>query len=113
MEGELTLRTDKKQALVRPVLAGSVAAAGAHLAGVVGIHLHAQRASERRFVGQEALQFGKSPVAGVPIGSAVLLAGLFALLAFRALANTRQIFHSDEGLVVGVNNVLTDHMIGI
>ncbi len=109
----MTLLAGKEQALVRPVLFAGEAAARAHLARVIRIYLDTQSTSECRFVGEKAMQFGKSPFTGMTIRPSLLLARFFTLLVFRALTNTSEVFQSDESVGKGVNNALADEMIGI
>ena len=103
MEGVLTARTDKEQPVTRPVLFAGEPTARARLAGVGRLHLHAEGASQHRFVGKRALQLGKRPLGGVSIDPAGLgrprshrrsCAALRA--AFGPLADAVQVFQADQ-----------------
>ena len=97
-----------------------MATAQARLTGVIRIHFHAERAGQDRLVGEQALQLGEGPLRGVPIGLARFgrdrhqLFALAAILAtFCAVSNARQVFQADKCAGVGVQDLLTDHMVGI
>ena len=92
----MTGLADKEQPLLGSVLLGRVPTVRAGLTGVVGVYLHTERASQHGFVVQEGVQFGKGPLGGVPVGSALLLRRLLAVFAFRALADVGQVLQADE-----------------
>src|ERR1051326_6918711 len=120
MEGVLALLTDKEQTGVFTILLAGEAALRACLAGIVGIHLDAETASERCFVGEAGVQFGKGPCGGMPIGAGrpcrdghhpVALAAILAPL--RSLANAGQMFQTNERVWMGIQDALTDRVVGI
>jgi hypothetical protein len=98
---------------MRPILFAGQATARTGLAGVGRLHLHTEGASQYRFVGKGALQLGKRPLGGVPIG----LAGSARrrtyccpyaahLAAVGPLANTFQLVQADQSVGVRLHNVL-------
>ncbi len=105
--------TDKEQPLLWAIPLAGMAAMRAGLTGVVGIDLHTERTSQMRLVDEQAMQFGKGPLGGMPIGPALLLACLFALLPLGPLADMGQVFQADETVGVGIQNALTDSVVGI
>src|SRR5262249_7720068 len=105
--------TDKEQPLLWAVRLAGKATAGAGLTGVVGIYLHAEGTSEHCLVIQEGVQFGKGPLGGVPVRSALFLAGLLAVFPLRSVSNAGQLFQTDQGVWVGLQKALTDAMVGI
>ena len=113
MQGVPALLADKEQALPGPVLAAGVATARAGLAGIVGIHLDAQRPGEDRLIGEQPVQLGEGPPARVPVGAALPLRRLLAVLALGAVPNARELFQPDEGMGMGVQDALADRVVGI
>src|SRR5262249_23670136 len=96
MEGVVTRLANKEQPMLGPVRSGGVPAMRACLTGVVGIHLHTQRAGQDCFVLQEGVQLGKSPVGGMPVGPALLLRRFLAVLPFRSFADMSQVFQTND-----------------
>src|SRR5579871_5595412 len=109
----MALLTDKAQAFVGPIGAAREPTARAHLAGIVRINLDTDAAYQRGLVRQQAVQFCKGPLRGVPVGSSLLLAGPLAVLALGSLANAGQVFQPDEGRGMGLQDVRTDGVVGI
>src|SRR5262249_42032052 len=111
MEGKVTDLTDKEQAFFRAILFAGMSTFGAHLTGLVGIYFDACTARKTRLVEQEALQFGKRPLRGVPVSLALFLARSSDLLPFGPLPNAGQVLQPDESVGMGVNNALADGVI--
>jgi hypothetical protein len=109
----MTLATDKEQALLGAILLARSAATWARLAGVVRIHFHAGRPDQFALISQEARQFGERPFRGVLVGFALLLARFLAMLPFPAVLDAIQVFHANETVDMGIQDVLTDGMVGI
>jgi hypothetical protein len=59
------------------------------------------------------MQLGEGPLRGVPVGAALLLRRLLAVLAPGAVPNAREVFQPDEGLGVRVQDTFADGMVGI
>ena len=109
----MTLAADKAQAFVGAVLFGRIAASGAHLTRIVGIHIDAQTSCQTRLVVQEGMQFSKRPFAGMSVGSALLLAGLFAIRPFGPVPDALQVFQADERMGMGIKDLLAYQVIHI
>ena len=102
----MAVLADKEQPLLGSVLFARKATARACLAGIMGIHLDAQRARQDRFIGEKAMQFRKRPLRGVLVGPALLLRSFLAPLAFRPFSDAIQLFQADESVGVRVQDVL-------
>ena len=87
--------THKEQPLLGPIALAGMAATRAGLTGIVSVHLDAERASQMGFVDEQAMQFGKRPFGGVPVGFPLLFARLLAVFALHPLADVGQVFQSD------------------
>lgn len=116
----MTVLADKEQALVRTILPCDMPTLWACLAGVVRIYLDAERTGQYSFVGNEALQLGKGPFGGMMIGLALFrgqgqkfLAFAPLLRAWFALSNTSQVFQTNEGVGMGVNDALGNGVIRV
>ena len=109
----MTTLTDKEQTLARAVLWRGIAAHGARLAGIVGVHFDRHAAMQSRFVGNHGMQLGKRPFGMTGVGFALLLGGLFAMFAFRTFTNVSQVLKPDEGVRVLLHNAFTHHVIGV
>jgi hypothetical protein len=101
----------KQEPLLGAVLLTGIPAYGARLARIVRVHFDDLRACQEGLIGEEAVQFGERPRRGVPVGSSLLLARLFALLPLGALANVGQVFQADEAVWVAVHDAPTEHMV--
>ena len=82
----------EEQPLAGAVLLAGIPAFGACLARVVRVHFDGHTGSQQGFVGKEAVQFGKRPRRGVPVGPALFLRCLVALLPPAAVADVGQVF---------------------
>src|SRR5437773_6642884 len=87
MEGILTGLTDKQETLARTILLAGIAAHGASLTGIVGVHFDGHTAIQRGFVGDHGMQLGKGPLGMTGVGFALLPARFLAMLAFKATLN--------------------------
>ncbi len=103
----------KQEALLGAVGLTGVAACGARLARVVGVHLDRHRVGQEGLVGQEAVQFGKRPLGGVPVGFALLLARRSAVCVFGPLADMGQVFQADETVRMPVHDAPAEDMVAI
>ena len=103
----------KQEALLGAVGLTGVAAFGACLARVVSVHLDRHRVGQQGLVGQEAVQFGKRPLGGVPVGFALLGARFLAVCAFGPLADMGQVFQADETVRMPVHDAPTEDMVAI
>ena len=83
------------------------------MAGIVGIHLDADRSCQGGLVGKKALQLRKGLSAGIAIGPALLAAGPRAALPLAAVADAGQVFQADHTAGMGSQDVRTDGMVGI
>src|SRR6266699_1497515 len=113
MEGIMTGLTDKQEALARTIILAGIAAHGASLTGIVGVHFDGHTAIQRGFVGDHGMQFGKGPLAMTGVGFALLAGRFLAMLAFCALADVCQVLQATEGMWVLLHNALTHDMIGV
>ncbi len=104
--------THEQQSLVGAIVLCSMPAPGARLAGVMGIHFHCHTAREQRLVGKVAVQFGKGPLGGVPVRSALLLRDFLAMPAFGAFTDMGQVFQADDAVWVALHNAPTDRVVG-
>src|SRR5713101_8225032 len=111
MEGIVATLTDKQEALVRAVRFACIATHRACLTGIVGLHLHCQRACKRGFVSNEAMQFSKGPPGGMLVRPSLLPRGLFAMPSFGSFANVCQVLKTDDAVWVALDNVLGDGMV--
>src|SRR5436305_14204976 len=59
------------------------------------------------------MQFGKGPLGGMSVRSALLLCGLLPVTAFGALTDMGQVFQADDAVWVAVHNAPTDLMVAI
>ncbi len=105
--------TPEQQSLVWAVGSRGVAAPGTGFAGVVRIDFDRHTARQGGFVGDVAMQLGKGPLGGMPVGLALLLRGLFAVRAFGARADMGQVLQADDAVWVRVHNPTTDPMVAI
>lgn len=105
--------TAKQQPRMWAISLAGMAAAGTGLTGVIGIDLDTEQPSKSRLVGEMGIQLSKSPLGGVPIGFPLLLRGPLALLPFGALPDVGQVFQADQCVGMGVQNMLSNGMIGI
>ena len=105
--------TEKEQALIRAVRLRGIAAHRAGLAGVVGIDVDRHTATQSRFVGNVAVQFGKRPLRSMPVSTSLFLARCFALASFGSLPNVCQLFQADDAVWVRVHNAATDQVVAI
>ncbi len=105
--------TDEEQARLRAIVKTGMSAHGTRLAGVVGIHFHRHTAREHRFAGKVAMQFGKGPLGGMSVRSALLLRGVLPVRALGALTYVRQVFQADDAVWVLVHNGSTNLMVAI
>src|SRR6266568_7618420 len=113
MEGIVATLTDKEQARLRAIVLTGIPAPGARLAGVVGIHFHRHTACTQRLVGKVAVQFGKGPLGGMSVRSALLLRGFVPVLAPGALTDMGQVFQADDAVWVLIHDGSTDLMVAI
>ena len=109
----MTRLADKEQSLLGPIRFGRVPAVRARLAGVVGIDLDTERASQHGFVVQEGMQFGKRPLGGVSVRPALLLRRFLPFFAFGPLADVGQVLQANERMGMGVQDTLADAVIFI
>ncbi len=103
----------KPEALLGAVGLTGVAAFGACLARVVGVHLDRHRVGKPGLIGDEAVQFGKRPRRGVPVGFALLCARFLAVFAFGPLAHMGQFFQADETVRMPVHDAPAEDMVAI
>src|SRR5262249_16424570 len=81
--------------------------------GVVGIDFDAQRPGEHRLIGEQLVQLREGPLARMPVGPALLLRRLLAVLAPGAVPDARELFEPDAGVLMGVQDAFSDRMVGI
>src|SRR5207247_9005600 len=82
MEAIMATLTPEQQSLVWAVGSRGVAAPGTGFAGVVRIDFDRHTARQGGFVGDVAMQLGKGPLGGMPVGLSLLHRGLLAVRAF-------------------------------
>jgi len=104
--------THEQQSLVGAIVLTGMPAPGTRLAGGVGIHFHRHTACQHCLVGKVAVQFGKGPLRGVPVRSALLLRGFLAMPAFGVLTDVSQVFQSNEAVWVLVHHAPTEEVVG-
>src|SRR6266581_7341398 len=112
MEGIVATLTDEEQARLRAIVKTGMSAHGTRLAGVVGIHFHRHTSRKHRLVGKVAMQFGKGPLGGMSVRSALLLRGLLPMLAPCALTDVHQVFQANDAVWVALHNAPTDEVVG-
>src|SRR5262245_43291394 len=88
------------------------AAARAELAGVVGSHFDAERAAARCLIGEQPVQLGQSPCAGVPVGTALPLVCLLTGFAPRVVTDARELFQANASVGMGVQDAFGECMGG-
>src|SRR5437588_11686984 len=113
MEAVMTVLADEHQALMGAIGIAGMSTHRASLAGVVGIHFDRHRTLQERFIGNHAVQLSKSPLGIGSVGTSLLLAHLFAMLAPSALADICQLFQSNQAVRVSGHDTLRDYMIGV
>jgi hypothetical protein len=59
------------------------------------------------------MQFGEGPLRGVPVGAALLLRRLLAVLALGAVPNAGALFQPEESVRMGVQDAFGDRLGGI
>jgi len=109
----MTVLADEHQAFLGAIGIARMSTHWASLAGVVCIHFDRHRPLQESFIGNHAAQLSKSPFGSGRIGTSLLLARLFAMLAPRALADVCQLFQSNQTVRVSGHDPFGDHMIGI
>ena len=105
--------TDKREALARAVGLGSMPAYRACLARVVRIDFDRHTGRPRRFIGNHALQLGKSPFGAGGVGFALLLTRLFALPLLCSFADVGQVFQPDQAVGETGHDACGNDMIGV
>src|SRR6266568_5607453 len=113
MERVMTVLTDEQQAFVGAVGLSGMPTHRAGFAGIVGINFDGHASGQEGFVGNHAMQFSKGPLRVGGIGTALLPAGLFAFLAFGALADVCQLFQADQAVWVLVYDAFGNDMIDV
>src|SRR5260370_41942278 len=111
MERQMARLAHEQQALRGAVVRRRVATAWAALAGLIGVHLYGHTPGQQRLIGKKAVQFREGPFGGMSIGLALLLARLFAMLPFGALADVGQILQADAAVRVGVHDLPADGVV--
>jgi hypothetical protein len=109
----MTVLADEHQAFIGAIGIACMPTHRACLAGVVGVHFDRHRPLQERFIGNHAVQLSKGPFGRGSIGTSLLLARLFAMLAPHALADVCQLFQSNQTVRVSGHDTFGDHMIGI
>jgi hypothetical protein len=109
----MALLADKEQPLLRTVRLSRIPAPGAHLAGIVRIHLDTQASGQPCLVLQEGLQFCKGTLGGMPVDSALLLARLLTILPFGPLPDASQVFQADERMGMGIQDMAAYGVVGL
>src|ERR1700694_5438938 len=110
MERVMTHLTDKRETFLGAVGISGMSTHRACLACVVGVYLDRHRAMQEGLIGKHAVQLGKPPLGIRRVRTPLLLTGLFASLAFRALTNVRQVFQADQAVGVSVNDAFGNDM---
>src|ERR1700693_25690 len=113
MESRVAILTDKEQAVLRTVGITGMPTARTSLTGIMGINSDRHTSLQQSFVGNHALQFGKTPFGVGGVGFPLLLRRLLALTAVCSLSDICQIFQTDKTVGVCVDDALGDHMIGV
>src|SRR5947209_18052635 len=113
MEGIMTVLTDKEQSLLGAVGISGMSTDGASLAGVVGIDFDGHVPLQEGFVGNHALQLGKTPFGVGCIRTSLLFARFLATFALCPFSNICQVLQADEAVGVLSHDALGDHMIGV
>src|SRR6266699_3484133 len=113
MEAEVTILTDKEQTSMRAIGLTDIAALWTSLTRKVGIHFHSHTSCERGFVGNDAMQFSKSPARSMAISPTLLPCSLLTSFAFGAFPNVCQMFQSNDARRMRINNVFCDSVIGL
>src|SRR5436190_6347509 len=109
----MTVLTDKEQPSARAIVLAGVATDGTHLTRVVGIDFDGHASRTRCFVAKHALQFGKGPLGSMTVGFPLLLTGLFASFPLCPFTNTGQVFQTDYGMRMRIDNLFRNRMVGI
>ncbi len=109
----MTGLTPEEQPFVGPIRRAGIATSWAGLTGTMGIDFHGHTRRSQGFVGDVAMQLSKGPPGCVPVRFALLLAGPFPVLAFRAISNVGQVFQSDDALGMLLHNPTTDEVVAI
>ncbi len=124
----MTIDTAKQQPFAGPILSASMPTFGASLRGVVSIDFDGHTPGKDRFIGKLGMQFGKAPFGVGGVGTASFARdalGAFAAVppvgVFLApsgasagpLSNTAEIFNTDEGMRVLLDDRCADLMVGL
>ncbi len=105
--------THEQETLLGPISLARVPAFGARLAGVVSVHLHRHTARQERLISQHAVQLGKRPLGGVPVGCALLPRRLFGPLPSGTISNVGQLFQTEEARGMVVHDTPTEQMVAV
>lgn len=109
----MTILTNEQQALLRTVCRRGMPTHGACLAGEIRVYFNGHTAVTQGFIGNHGMQFAVSPCGMSSIGFSLLLARLFAMLAFCSFADVFQLFQADQAMRVSGHDAFGDHMIGV
>ena len=96
MEREMTGLTHEDQPLVGAIARRNIPTLGTRLTGMVGIDFDTHTAVQGSFVGNIAMQLGKSPLGDMTVRPSLLPAGFPAMGALGALTDVGQIFQPNE-----------------
>ena len=107
----MTVLTHEDQPLVGAIARRNIPTFGARLTGMVGIDFDSHTAVQGSFVGNIAMQLGKSPLGDMTVRPSLLPGGFLAMCALRALTDVCQIFQPDETVWMLGDNAMTDGMV--
>lgn len=122
MKGIVTIDTTKQQALPGPILLRDMPTSGASLRGIISIDFHDHTARKRGFIGQQSVQFGKTPFGVHCVGAALFARNLLepeaVVLAASgspagAFSNARKVFDTDESMRILLDDRGADLMVGL
>jgi hypothetical protein len=109
----MTVLADEHQALLGAIGIRGIPTHRARLARVVRVYFDRHRAMQEGFIGNHALQLGKSPLRVSRIRLSLLLRSFLAFLASGAFADICQVLQAEQAMGVPINDASSDHVIGI
>jgi hypothetical protein len=96
MEHRMASLTHEQQALLGAIGFAGMSTTRTRLAGRMGVHLDGQRATQARFVGNHAVQFGKAPCGRLPVCTTLLVRGVRVVSSIGTLSDIGQVFQSND-----------------
>ncbi len=105
--------THEQQALIGAIGFAGMSTTRTRLAGRMGVHLDGQRATQARFVGNHAVQFGKAPFGRLLVCTTLPVRGVLVVSSIGTLSDIGQVFQSNDRMRMLFNDALTYDMVGV